>query len=309
MSVIQCREYGGAHDLAAMQRLTARLWTPAAAFHVGDLAWGRFQHVRPDADRPTALWWDRDEVVAWAWLEPPGELQFQVDPDYFHLVDALLAWGEEQATGETIETMLMAGTDAAAAAGNQRLAEILRGRGYHPVDEAPFFLHMLQTLAGLQPVEAVGPGLTLRPVAGLHEGAMRAAGHRSAWAGSKVTTDSYRRVMEAWPYRSALDWMVVTDHGEAVATCLGWYDEQNRVGELEPVGTHVSYRRRGLARAVCLACLHALREQGAERAVVYARGDAGYPVPRLLYQQLGFQECARTVPWELRRSVGASARP
>ncbi|AQY20395.1 hypothetical protein T261_03751 [Streptomyces lydicus] len=36
----------------------------------------------------------------------------------------------------------------------------------------------------------------------------------------------------------------------------------------------------GLARAVCTAVLHAFADTGGRRAVVYARGDAGYPVPQ-----------------------------
>ena len=43
--------------------------------------------------------------------------------------------------------------------------------------------------------------------------------------------------METWPYQSDLDFIVEDPEGTAVAFALGWYDEANRLGEFEPVGT------------------------------------------------------------------------
>src|SRR4051794_22722208 len=85
--------------------------------------------------------------------------------------------------------------------------------------------------------------------------------------------------------------------------CLAWLDDENRVGELEPVGTHADFRRRGLAAAVCAFALRRLREEGAELAVVYARGNAAYAGPKQLYESLGFRPHARTVTYR----AGASA--
>jgi hypothetical protein len=50
----------------------------------------------------------------------------------------------------------------------------------------------------------------------------------------------------------------------------------------------------GLARALCLHALHALRAAGGAQAIVYPRGDAAYPVPGSLYASLGFGSYART---------------
>ena len=103
--------------------------------------------------------------------------------------------------------------------------------------------------------------------------------------------------MQAWPYRSDLDCIAVAPDGHVAAYCLAWLDGENRVGELEPVGTHADFRRRGLAAAVCAFALRRLAEEGATRAVVYARGDAAYPAPKLLYESLGFRAHARTIPF------------
>ncbi|MFF4699685.1 hypothetical protein [Streptomyces chattanoogensis] len=40
--------------------------------------------------------------------------------------------------------------------------------------------------------------------------------------------------------------------------------------------------------------LHAFADTGGRRAVVYARGDAGYSVPQRLYESMGFTPYTRT---------------
>jgi GNAT superfamily N-acetyltransferase len=108
--------------------------------------------------------------------------------------------------------------------------------------------------------------------------ARRVAVHRAVWHPSRVTEASYRNVMTAWPYRGRLDWVVEAPDGRFAAQCLVWLDEHNAVGELEPVGTLPEFRRRGLARTVCLAALHAARDAGARKAVVYpVIGDPKFP--------------------------------
>ena len=89
--------------------------------------------------------------------------------------------------------------------------------------------------------------------------------HRVVWEPSRVTVESFSKLQTVWPYRADLDCVVEAPDGSLVAYCLAWLDDANRVGELEPVGTHPDYRRRGLASAVCLFALHRLQEEGATR--------------------------------------------
>ncbi len=121
-----------------------------------------------------------------------------------------------------------------------------------------------------------------------------AAAHRAAFGSTRVTTERHTRMRETWPYRAEFDLVVASPAGEVAAYCQGWYDAANGVGAFEPVGTHPGHRRRGLARAVCLAVLRAFATAGARRAVVYCRGDTEYPVPKRLYESLGFTAYTRT---------------
>jgi len=125
----------------------------------------------------------------------------------------------------------------------------------------------------------------------------RAAVHRAGWSdfGSRVSTESYATLMRTFPYRSETDLVVVTDDGEWVASALGWYDEVNAVGLVEPVSCDPDYRRLGLARAVHVALLYAFRELGGDSAVVLPRGDEAYQAPGRLYRSIGYEPGPRTV--------------
>lgn len=61
-----------------------------------------------------------------------------------------------------------------------------------------------------------------------------------------------------------------------------------------PLPREGSHRRLGLARAACIAVLHAFADAGGHRAIVYSRGDAAYPIPKRLYESLGFTAYTRT---------------
>ncbi|MFF3437868.1 GNAT family N-acetyltransferase [Streptosporangium sp. NPDC002721] len=293
MGDITVRPYEGPADLRRMQGLVQATWGPSTRPHVGGLAWSRFQHVGREAEWPTALWERDGDTLAWGWAMPPGELEMYVHPERPELADEVLDWfGGVAGGGEFGVTILE---------GERRLAAALSRHGYRrePAD-APFLSHMSRDLRDL-PEPEVPPGFVVRHVRGEEDVPERVAVHRSAFAPSSVTEESYRNVMGAWPYRRELDCVVEAPDGRAVSYCLIWLDDANGVGELEPVGTHRDFRRMGLARAASLYALHRLREAGATGAVVRPRGDAGYPVPVRLYEALGFRAHDRTVRYSRAR--------
>ncbi len=282
-------DYRGPAHLRDMQSLVQRLWSPESRWHVGDVAWGRFAIPGAESGFRTSVWSESGAIAAWGWAELPGDLSMVVDPDYGGLADQVLAWFQSVARADTLSvTALQTET---------HLCDALEAAGYSVDRSAPYFTHHLMTLDNL-PDTALPVGFAVRHVE-LHEAQQRAAVHRVGWSdfGSRVSTDSYQEVMAAWPYRADLDWVVEAPDGGWVASALAWLDDLNQVGLLEPVGCAPAYRRRGLARAVNVAALHALRRAGATRAVVAPRGDAAYPVPGRLYRSIGFQPGPRTVTY------------
>jgi ribosomal protein S18 acetylase RimI-like enzyme len=200
----------------------------------------------------------------------------------------VLEWFERSATGAERAVWAVAEDGAAVAA--------LEARGYRPAERAPWMALLTRGLGRL-PGPAVPRGYTARSVGGDDDVERRVAVHRAAFHPSRVTVESYRAVMRAWPYRPELDCVVEAPDGSFAAYTLAWLDEANGVGELEPVGTHPAHRRLGLARAANLLALHRLREAGATSAVVACRGDDAYPVPKRLYESVGFRQVGRVLSY------------
>ena len=287
------RDFGGPDDLAAMQAMASRLWTPRSRFHPGQLAWSRyFRPVDParlDEGEAISIWEHAGETVGFGWAETPEWLELQVDPAHPEVAEELLEWFEEASDADQQSALVMDGDVA---------EQALAAAGFTREEAGPFFVHHVVDLADLPPV-AVLDGYALRHVEA-DEAAPRAAVHAAAWSDvgpSQVDAQAYAQVMAAWPYRHDLDWVVTDAAGELVASALVWLDPATGVGLLEPVGCLPAHRGQGLARAVTLAALHALRSAGGAVAQVTPRGDDAYPGPQRLYRSLGFRPTARTVTW------------
>jgi ribosomal protein S18 acetylase RimI-like enzyme len=281
-----------------MQSLQQELWAregPRVLAHVGDLAWWSAMHVGREAEWKRQLWLDGDRCVAWAWLKRPASLDYGLQSEHRSgaLHDELLDWFAANAEGDGfLSTFALEGDD--------EWLGVLEVHGYTHSDQYHSYPYYVQDLDAPQPDVAVVSGFTLRTVRGeedLHE---RVEVHRAVWPPSRVTEESYRNVMAAWPYRSDLDCVLEASDGTFAAYVLCWYDEQNEVGEFEPVGTHPDFRRRGFGAAVCRYALQRLQEVGGRRAIVYAGGRPEDAPARALYESVGFRCHTRVV--ELRRA-------
>jgi ribosomal protein S18 acetylase RimI-like enzyme len=259
-----------AATVSAMQELALehrRLLGPRAPWHVGDIAWGLRQHEGREAEWKIRLWVEDGRTVAWSWLRDDGLLDHDVHPEHLHLLDEILA--EPAARVAYAFEDDDAGREALAAHGFDRAG-----------DRTRFLARELP--AGLEP-PPLPPGFRYRTV-DAEAVAERVAIHREVWAPSRVTESSYAHVRAQWPYRESLDCVVQGPKGRFVAYCLIWLDEENGVGELEPVGVRPEFRRRGLGAAVCTFALGRLHEEGGRHAVVYCATDAACA----LYESLGF---------------------
>lgn len=274
-----------------MQRLAQDCWRLEPT-HVdvtmGELAysWG-VRNADYSSEWLHRLWQRGNETLAWGWLTLPGSLELQLHPNHTELLVEVLDW---------FESSVGAGQrDVSVRAANEGAIHELERRGFTRDENAPW---MRMNMRELTEIEEPAPpeGFRLRTMAELGDDiSRRVAVHRAAWAelGTRVTAATYPGVMRTWPYRADLDLVVEAPEGELMAFALAWYDDENRVGELEPVGTDPRFRRRGLGRAVNLFGLQRLREAGATHAIVASRGDAAYPVPSRLYESVGFRELSR----------------
>lgn len=287
---VRSRAYEHPRDLRTIQEVVSRTWTPDARWHIGEIAWNRLQHVGREPEWSTRIWEEGDTAVAWGWLWLPGHLDLCIDPAFPDLIDDVLDWFESEAIHDELTVTI---TQA-------EPSQALVRRGYEPVFQERFFLHLRRDLDDL-PAPVLPAGYSLRSVLGEQDLERRVASHHAAFAPSLVSEESYRTLMAAWPYRADLDCVVVAADGSFVAFCLIWLDERNGVGVMEPVGTNPDHRRRGLGSAVCMEALSRLRDAGATSAIVSARGDDAYPSARGLYASIGFREHTRNVKYRATR--------
>ena len=273
------RPFGGPADLPALHAV-ARAATaadkPLSFVHVGDVTWGLYQH-EPELARPKRVQiFERDGApVAFGILWLPQTLHCAVAPEHRddEVYDALLEWFAG-AAGEELD----GGLDVQLLESDVVFGAALARHGYAPNPEAAVFEHRVRSLAEPVEVSPLPDGYALRHV-GPEDVERRVEVHRAAFHPSKVTVPGYRALQQVPPYRADLD-------------------DENGIGELEPVGTHPGHQRLGLGKAVCLEACRRLRELGADTAIVYS--VAGYHAGRL-YAAAGFEQLDRHI--ELRRST------
>jgi ribosomal protein S18 acetylase RimI-like enzyme len=260
-------------ELALEQR---RLLGPRAPWHVGDVAWGLRQHEGREHEWKFRLWRDGDRVVAWSWLKGTGQLEVDVRTDRRDLLDEILAEPDART--------------AFAFEDDVELRDALARNGFvHPGEAMHFLVRELAEQPAPVPLPSGYRCRTVEPA----DVAERVAIHRDVWAPSRVTESSYRNVMAEWPYRGSLDCVVEAPDGRFAGYCLMWPDDENRVGELEPVGVREEFRRRGVGAAVCTFALQRLYEEGGRQAIVYCEAEPA----RALYESIGFRIQATIVEY------------
>jgi ribosomal protein S18 acetylase RimI-like enzyme len=256
----------GMQQLAVEQR---RLLGPRAPWHVGDIAWGLRQHEGRESEWKIRLWVEDGRVSAWSWLRvDQARLEYDVHPEHLHLLDEILA--------EPAATVAFAFED------DEPMRTALELHGFtEPAEPLHFFVRDVPEPPDLLPLP---DGFRYRTV-DTPDVAERVAIHRDVWAPSRLTESSYAGVRAAWPYRASLDCVIETSDGRFAAYALLWPDDENGVGELEPVGVREEFRRRGLGAAVCTYALRRWHDEGGREAIVYCMTDGACA----LYESLGFR--------------------
>ncbi len=285
------RRYQGETDLALLQRFNAEAiaGTDGCGYmHPGDIAHRLFNGNKLfDPADVLSIWEEDGSVIAWVMASPrQGGCEAQVrpdrrDPEFERTV-------LEYAESETRRLMRREGIersrlDTETDRCDTLRAGILRDLGWVSDGERPFVLNTA-TLDDL-PEPQVPDGYTIRAVRGVEEAAALGEVHAASF-GSTWTPETYRAVMESPGYAPEREFVAAALDGALAAFTVTWHDRLNRMGLFEPVGTHPSYRRRGLSRALLLFAMRAMAVEGMRYATVVNEGtnDAS----RALYASVGF---------------------
>lgn len=293
------RYYRSEADYGKMRALLAeamRINGAPVYLTAGELDWWRCVNQGKYPLRNVRLWLDETErLVGFAWAIENGVDMFS-HPARHAVEKEMIAWAEAnlaaqprgEGEGERRLRAWCLTRDTARRTMLARLGYLHLGAKYWS-----FFHRRLD-----QPLPAVKlpEGFAVREVDFPTEAAARVELHRQVFIPSSFTTAKYKTLQKYPAYRHSLDVAAVAPTGELTAFCLGWLDEVNWHGALEPVGTHPEFRGRGLASAVCMEVLQRMKDAGAHSASVFCHWEE--EAPQRLYRSLGFTELDRVEAWE-----------
>ncbi len=311
--LVQSYPYRGDIDTQKMRALLVAMRSTFGhgCWHVGDLTWRLFLHSRKyDLGQTVRLWQaPNDELLGFMIFSPPAaqigfELQVCAEAKNQGIEDQMLDWLLAQ-WHDAMKTMPDPSggtlhTDVGVYEDDGNYIAALERRGFTRSNTTGALL--LYPLDEPLPQVTLPQGFTIRPVAGKHEAAARAATHRAAFDSTRMTEKAYLRLMQTPGYDPELDLVAVAPGGLLAAFGVVWIDSINKVGEFEPLGTHPDFRQKGLARAVLAEGLRRMKAQGAENAIVGPVDDA---IALLLYQSIGFRAIKRTCSYI--KELGCSA--
>lgn len=299
MSVsLQRRRVDVADELRSLQDLAHRVWLYRPSLLNFEASFGTLAWERGGAGR-CRVFERHGHLAGWARLtlgysriraygvrdQAPPSLAWQVDvtdSDPEEVLAAVLDWALSRS-----EEQFTTGYNEADNLAQHLLSQ--RGFVHDPTEPYSGYLSQSLELAG----PAVEPsGYSFLTMAELNDLDRRAEVHRLAWDGSTRSSADVAATMQTWPYKPEFDFVAIAGDGSPASSALFWFDPQYSYTEIEPVGTVPAHRGAGVGSALLKFGLRRLQDAGAATAVVGARADPDYPVPRRLYRSVGFTSIA-----------------
>jgi predicted N-acetyltransferase YhbS len=259
-------------------------------------AYGQGEPSIEDSLKAIGFWedtigvWENDggEIVGVVSTENPelGRAFFQRHPQYNHLLAEMLDYAEATFTDEEKNTLKMQIYEY-----DEVLQAVTQERGYRKEAEQPE--HDSVFVIKHLPEPNLPEGYVLRSMAQENNIELR----REVFGQAFNHTDpsewpsafSYEELQKAPDYRKDQDLYIVGPDGEYVSCCILWYDEKNKMGVLEPVGTHPDFRRKGFGREVVMEGIRRAAALGAETVCV----GSG----QRFYEAIGFEKKWVSYTW------------
>lgn len=300
-STLMARSYAGADDLPKIQALIAR--TAATLEGVGLIHPGDFPHRMYNGERAhdpaeiAHLWEDpHGELLAWTLVQPRAEgFDYMVRDDYRNhaLESEVIEWGKAK-TIDFYKRLNMdedtVGIDVRET-DSQRI-QLLEKHGFTSGD--PLYNVTMRSLSDPIPELNLPEGFTVRSTEGLHEAEKLQRVHAASFD-SEWTTEAYEKVMQSPGYDAERELVVVAPDGRFAAFCVTWFDDLNKTGLFEPVGTHYDFRRMGLATHLMYEGMRRMKAIGLEMAIVAHEVDN--EASTNLYASLGFKLKHRSIDY------------
>ena len=293
---VTVRPYRGQADLKLMQDLVISAPNPFEVFPTA-------AELPEILDKPTSgsagnsvLWEDTDgQLLGFAIVSAYRNLHFHFGPGALtpKIEREMMAWAADYARlrfGEesNIEPLTL---DTTARNDDAAKRSFLGRHGFFATGTRT--LDMVRSLERPVSRPRLPTGFALRPLAGEAEVEALVDAHRSAYGTDLMTVEERRAIMSAPHYKADFDLVATGPDDSIVAFCLCTVDEsENRrsgrqLGEISILGTRPECRRRGLARALVLEGLIALRAKRMAMAGLGVSSENEAAVR--LYRSLGFR--------------------
>jgi ribosomal protein S18 acetylase RimI-like enzyme len=278
-------------DIHSMSALACQF--SADNLHTIDLPY-RLSSWALDEPHNVALWFDENQqLVAWAGLQTPfwtvdivccpaAEAALHAEilrwavgraRETLHTPFGRPAWYVDVFSGQLnrIRDLVKAGFECQSAVGENSWSKVLMRRA-------------LET-----PVKIYVPpaGFNVRPLAGEKEVAAYVELHRAVFESKNMTVEWRGRVLRHPEYRPDLDIVVAAPDGRMGAFCVGWLDDKNHTGRVEPLGCHPDFRRYALGRVALSEGLRRLQSLGAQ--TIFVETDSYRNTAFALYEAFDFQ--------------------
>jgi ribosomal protein S18 acetylase RimI-like enzyme len=283
VGAILVRAFDRDRDLAAVLELVGRSRArgeTGAIFHPGGLQWWLRRIGRAGFDVTVLV---NDDAPVGLALRDGSDVIVQTDAAHTNDRAEILAWVEARVRETDERELFVSVADA-----DDGLPRTLLARGYAPTEKYGYELvYDLTTEPGAPELPSgfeiisLTPALTDRYI----------ALHRAAWSRPNAPSTYDRLQHDAVTgmpdFRYDLVPIVAAPDGTLAAYCISWWDPRSASVEIEPLGTHPNFRRKGLARAIVRETLRRSWALRAAYALVW--GASANPEAKALYESAGLR--------------------
>jgi len=271
MSHISTRIYEDEKDVQTILDLISRIRPPKYLYNYpvkADIE----ENLASAATRAnTRLWFDNEHPIGWAFVDQFDNLSWELDSQYEEqLGEDLVEWGEA-CIRKKLTDRRTATLDANCREDYGTRISFLSRHGFAQTGETNVF--MSRDLS--QPIAEpnLPPGFVIRSIAGAQEAEAVASTHRAAFGTDYMTTENRLIIMNTSDYDPSLDLLVTAPDGTIAANCICSANQISKTGSTDPVATHPSFQRLGLARALLLTGLRCLKERDMSSAHLGTSGN------------------------------------
>lgn len=293
------RAYRGEEDLPLLTSFLRKM--PVLTPHLTDIVW-RLSPAEMQTGKDAAFWLSEDEsrIVGFAdWAYYWSVLDYFIEPELAvsekqELADAIFSWALDRFRVLDAERGYALPYWAEFYENDQARQAMIEAHGFQMEDDYGH-LHLNYDLKRQEvPEPALAAGYSIRPLAGQAEVEAYTAVHRAAFQSTSMTADWRARTLKSPQYNADLDLVAVAPDGSVAGFCVGWLDSAGRpYGQIEPLGVHPDYQRKGLGRALLYELLRRFKAHGVRVAIVE-------PVDTDLdavstYKAIGFYEAGKII--------------